>query len=102
MKKSVKTYPYDFINIDAINNTLTANVALKLQKYIQLNMNGSYSCNFIVFKFFPKNEIELQEIFNLNEALKQANYLPLILSVLNKDDKDTPYYLKIEWPMIKR
>ena len=93
---------YDFITIEEINSTLTANVALQLQKHIQLNLQGEYADNFIVCKFIPKTEIELRAIFELNESLKQANYTPTILSLIDKDKEVTPYYLKIEWPMVQR
>ena len=39
---------YDFINIEEINDTLTANIALQLQTHIQLNLKGEYADNFIV------------------------------------------------------
>lgn len=39
---------YDFINIEEVNDTLTANIALQLQKYIQLNLKREYIDNFIV------------------------------------------------------
>ena len=93
---------YDFINIEEINGTLTANIALQLQKYIQLNLKGEYGDNFIVCKLIPKTQPELQAIFELNEALKQANYIPSIFALINKDKEFTPYYLKIEWPMVKQ
>ena len=93
---------YDFITIEEINGTLTANVALHLQKYIQLNLKGEYSDNFIVCKLIPKTEAELRAIFELNEALKQANYIPAVFALIDKDKEVTPYYLKIEWPMVKK
>ena len=93
---------YDFIVIEEINNTLVANIALKLQQYIQLNLKGEYADNFVVCKFTPKTEIELHSIMELNEALKQANYTPTLLSLIDSTKETTPYYLKIEWPMVKQ
>lgn len=93
---------YDFINIEEINDTLTANIALQLQTHIQLNLKGEYADNFIVCKLIPKTQPELQTIFELNEALKQANYTPTIFALIDKDKEFTPYYLKIEWPMVKQ
>jgi len=93
---------YDFITIEEINSTLTANIALQLQRYIQLNLNGEYTDNFIVCKLIPKTQEELQTIFELNEALKQANYIPTLLSLIDNTKEVTPYYLKIEWPMVKQ
>jgi hypothetical protein len=93
---------YDFITIEEINNTLTANIALQLQQYIQLNLKGEYTDNFIVCKLIPKTQEELQTIFELNEALKQANYIPTLLSLIDNTKEATPYYLKIEWPMVKQ
>ena len=93
---------YDFIAIEEINSTLTANIALQLQRYIQLNLNGEYTDNFIVCKLIPKTQEELQTIFELNEALKQANYIPTLLSLIDNTKEVTPYYLKIEWPMVKQ
>ena len=93
---------YNFTTIEGINNTLIANIALQLQKYIQLNLKGEYTNNFIVCKLIPKTQPELQTIFELNEALKQANYTPTIFALIDKDKEFTPYYLKIEWPMVKQ
>ena len=93
---------YNFITIEEINSTLTANIALQLQKYIQLNLKGEYADNFIVCKLIPKTQPELQTIFELNEALKLASYTPTIFSLIDKDKEVTPYYLKIEWPMVKK
>lgn len=93
---------YDFITIEEINNTLTANIALQLQQHIQLNLKGEYTDNFIVCKLIPKTQEELQAIFELNEALKQANYIPTLLSLIDNTKEVTPYYLKIEWPMVKQ
>ena len=93
---------YDFITIEEINGTITANIALQLQKYIQLNLKGEYANNFIVCKLIPKTEVELQIIFQLNEALKQADYIPAIFALIDKTKEVTPYYLKIEWPMVKQ
>ena len=93
---------YNFITIEEINNTLTANIALQLQQYIQLNLKGEHTDNFIVCKLIPKTQEELQTIFELNEALKQANYIPTLLSLIDNTKEVTPYYLKIEWPMVKQ
>ena len=93
---------YDFIAIEEINSTLTANIALQLQRYIQLNLNGEHTDNFIVCKFTPETETELYSIMELNEALKQANYIPTLLSLIDNAKETTPYYLKIEWPMVKQ
>lgn len=93
---------YNFITVETIDNTLVSNIAMYLQQYIQLNLRGEYKDNFIVCKLIPKTQEELQFIFELNEALKQANYLPTILSLINKTKDVTPYYLKIEWPMVKQ
>ena len=102
MKENIKKTSYDFITIKEINNTLTANVALHLQKYIQLNLKEEYKDNFIVCKLSPKTEDELKTIFELNEALKQANYIPSVFSLIDSNNENTPYYLKIEWPMVKQ
>ena len=93
---------YEFITINEINGTLIANIALQLQKYIQLNLKGEYADNFIVCKFTPKTQPELQNIFELNETLKQANYTPTIFALIDKNKDLTPYYLKIEWPIVNK
>lgn len=93
---------YDFITIETIDSTLVSNIAMHLQEYIQLNLRGEYTDNFIVCKLIPKTQEELQEIFKLNEALKQANYLSAIFALIDKTKEVTPYYLKIEWPMAKQ
>ena len=103
MKKDSKNTSYNFIAIEEINSTtLTAKVALELQKHIQLNLRGEYPDNFIMFKFVPKTEEELHLLFELVESLKQANYTPIILSLIDNDKEITPYYLKAEWPMVKQ
>ena len=102
MKKNSKKSSYSYIAIEEINNTLTAKIALELQKHIQLNLKNEYPNNFIVFKFLPKTEEDLHLLFELNESLKQANYTPTILSLIDKNKEVTPYYLKIEWPMVKK
>lgn len=93
---------YDFITVETIDSTLVSNIAMHLQEYIQLNLKGEYIDNFIVCKLIPKTQPELQTIFELNEALKQASYTPTIFALIDKTKEVTPYYLKIEWPMAKQ
>lgn len=98
----MKKCNYDFVTIEEINHTLTATVAIQLQNYVQRSLRGEYGANYIVCEFFPKTAEEIQLLFALDDALKAANYVSAIFGMAVKDAEETPYYLKIQWPVVQQ
>jgi hypothetical protein len=89
---------YDVITIEEINSALIATVATQLQNYIQRRLRKEYDADYILCEFFPKSAQELTDLFALEGALRQAEYIPALFGMACKDAEVTPYYLKIQWP----